>query len=120
MRRLTAGLLLLFAGAGTFLPVALQAMAAPPHACCRRKAAHQCHESVGSNSEESSVRSSGCCNHNCCRTATTSRWANAHAIATHAASRNVDGSILNPPVTALARQTSRSHSTRAPPQAAIA
>jgi hypothetical protein len=45
MRRLTARLLLLFALAGTFVPPALAATAAPPHACCIRKAAHQCHGS---------------------------------------------------------------------------
>jgi len=63
MQRLTARILLLFALAGTFVPAALQALAASPHACCLRKSAHRCH---ASGSEEPTASSAGCCNHDCC------------------------------------------------------
>jgi len=119
MQRLTARLLLLFACAGTFLPVALQAMAAPPHACCRRKAAHQCHESADSNPEESSIRSSGCCNHDCCRTLTTSQWAD-YPKAAAILSQSIDASTSSLRAALPSREISRAHASRAPPQPALA
>jgi len=124
MKRFAARLLLLFACAGTFLPVALQAMAAPPRACCRRKSAQQCHEMAASNAaasnpDESSIRSGGCCNHDCCRTLTTSQWAD-YPKAANIFSQSIDGSTFGPRAAVLAREVSRSHSSRAPPQPALA
>src|ERR1700722_1518903 len=74
MRRLTARLLLLFALSGTFVPPALAATAAPPHACCIRKAAPQCHGS-GPEADQRTVHSTSCCNQGCGRGVTTSRSA---------------------------------------------
>ena len=71
MRRLTARLLLLFALAGTFVPPALAATAAPPHACCIRKAAPQCHGSRPE-ADQRTVHSTSCCNQGCGRGVTTS------------------------------------------------
>jgi len=65
MQRRTAKLLLLFAMVGTFVPLALAATAAPPHACCIR-AAHKCHAMAGE-SDQLAIGSTGCCNHDCCR-----------------------------------------------------
>jgi hypothetical protein len=74
MQRLTAKLLLLFALAGSFIPLAMAATAEAPHACCIRKA-HHCHDSAGEESEQRIIRSASCCNHDCCRAVTTARWA---------------------------------------------
>ena len=53
MQRLTARLLLLFALAGNFLPVALAATTAPPRACCLRMA-HKCHKRPARNPKQRS------------------------------------------------------------------
>src|SRR5258708_39730585 len=74
MQRLTAKFLLLFALVGTLVPLALAATAPPPHACCVRKTAHQCHNSL-IEADQRAVRGIGCCNHDCCRAVTTSQWA---------------------------------------------
>jgi len=75
MQRLTARLLLLFALAGNLVPLALAITAAPPHACCVRKAAHHCHEPADGDSSQLVIRDIGCCNHDCCRAVTTAQWA---------------------------------------------
>ncbi len=77
MQRLTARLLLLFALAGNLVPLALAVTAAPPHACCFRKAAHQhhCHEAAAGDSSRLVIRDTGCCNHDCCRAVTSAQWA---------------------------------------------
>src|SRR5579862_1212326 len=67
MQRLTARFLLFLALVGIFLPLALAATTATAqHACCIRKAAHQCHGSFGL-SDDRAVRSTSCCSHDCCR-----------------------------------------------------
>src|SRR5215831_18486216 len=78
MQRLTARLLLLFALAGTFVPVAMQALASPPHACCLRKAVHRCHTQAAS--QDPVVSDAGCCHHDCCRAVTTAQWATSEAL----------------------------------------
>src|SRR5579863_3445615 len=93
MHRLTARLLLLFALAGTFVPLALAATAAPAHACCRRKAAHPCHDSAGAESEQLAIRGTGCCSHDCCRAVTTSQWASPQPGMTADLIRNVDAQV---------------------------
>src|ERR1700736_708166 len=75
MHRLTAKLLLLFALVGNLTPLTLAAVAAPLHACCARKAAKHCHESAASEQNQPSIRASGCCGHDCCRAAATTKWA---------------------------------------------
>jgi hypothetical protein len=74
MRRLIASVLVLFALAGNLIPLALAATTAP-HSCCVRKT-HKCHESA-SESAQLALRTISCCDHNCCRAVTTSRWASA-------------------------------------------
>ena len=75
MQRITARFLLLIALVGTMVPVAMQAKATPPHACCVRKGSHHCHESGQAPSEQPVFADVGCCNHNCCRAVTSSQWA---------------------------------------------
>lgn len=75
MQRLIARLLLLFSLAGTFAPLALQASAVPPHACCLRKAVHRCHEAAAEDRHEPIASAPGCCHHNCIRAVTTSQSA---------------------------------------------
>jgi hypothetical protein len=120
MHRLTARILLLFALAGTFVPLALAATAAPPHACCRRKAAHPCHDSAAIESDQLAIRSAGCCNHDCCRAVTTSQWANPQPGITASFAPNVDAQIRDPHPASPASELSASQSTRAPPQISIA
>jgi hypothetical protein len=73
MHRLTARLLLIFALAGNLVPLALAA-ATPAHACCLRKVANHCH-TPAAQLDQPSIRAKGCCNHDCCRAATTARSA---------------------------------------------
>jgi len=78
MHRLTARLLLLFALVGTLAPLGLAVTAAPPHACCRRKASHGCHEMAVVEPSGPAIRDAKCCNQDCCRAATTTpQWAQA-------------------------------------------
>src|ERR1700741_4135301 len=75
MQRFTARFLLLIALVGTFVPLAMQGKAAPSRACCRRQAAHHCHESAETNPNDSVASQTGCCNHDCCHAVTSSQWA---------------------------------------------
>src|SRR5271169_1781281 len=116
MQRLIARFLLLFALAGTFVPLALAATAAPPHACCLRKSFHQCH---GSDPDERAIRSAACCNHDCCRAVTTSQCAHPQPRMTALFPQNVSARAaeLNPD--SPAADLSASQSTRAPPQVSL-
>jgi len=118
MQRLTARFLLLFALAGTFVPLALAATAAPPHACCLRNGVHQCHGS-GPESDERSIRDTACCNHDCCRAVTTSQCAHPQPRMTALFPHNVSACAaeLNPDFRAAV--LSASQSTRAPPQVSL-
>ncbi len=88
MRRLTARLLLLAALVGTFIPLALAAASAPPHACCLRKTAHRCHGYAVAPAEHLSIAAIDCCSRDGRRAVTTSQWASpepsATAFSTHA------------------------------------
>jgi hypothetical protein len=114
MQRLTARLLLLFALAGTFLPVALQATAAPTHACCRR-ASHHCHDSSAQNSEETGIRDIGCCTHDRGRALTTSHSASPQPHATARFTAQIEGSVAYRQPSLLLATPNASRSTRAPP-----
>jgi hypothetical protein len=114
MHRLTAGILLFFALAGTFVPLALASTAAPPHACCLRKA-HHCHSSAASQSDQLVVRATSCCNHDCCRAITTRQWASPQPLLASTFSHNVDAHIADLQATVPAKVASASQSTRAPP-----
>jgi|SRR6266446_1985250 len=125
MHRLTARLLLLFALVGNFVPVALALSAAPPpHACCVRKSpqVHPCHGMAMATTEpeQLAVRSTGCCNHDCCRGVTVARWAQAEPVIVSALARDVAATIkflnIDSPITHL----SEFQSTRAPPPPSIA
>jgi hypothetical protein len=118
MQRLTARFLLLFAIVGTFVPLALAAAATPSHACCIRKAPHQCHGS-GSDVNERAIRTTGCCNHDCCRAVTTSRSANPQSSLSPFISQNIDARVVELPVNIRPTERSSSQSTRAPPQVSI-
>jgi hypothetical protein len=119
MQRLTARFLLLFALAGTFVPLALAATAAPPHACCMRKAAHQCHGSFAE-SDQREVRSTACCNHAYGRAVTTSQSAHPQPSLTSAFAPHLDALIPDFPAETPAAELLASQSPRAPPQSSIA
>ena len=119
MQRLTAKFLLLFALVGTFLPLASAATAAPPHACCIRKAAHQCHGSLGDASERH-VRSTSCCNHDCCRGVRTSQSAHPPTSLLSLFARNIGARVIDLDVETPATELLASQSSRAPPQISIA
>jgi hypothetical protein len=120
MHRLTARILLFFALVGTFVPLALAATAAPPHACCRRKGPHPCHDSAAIESDQLAIRNTGCCNHDCCRAVTTSQWANPQPAMTAGFAPNVDAQTTDPHPATPTAELSASQSTRAPPQISIA
>ncbi len=117
MQRLTARFLLLFALLGTFVPLALEVTAAPPHACCLRKSAHQCH---GSDPEERAFRDTSCCNQNYSRAVTTSQWAHPRSSLASLSVRTVEARLIESRVQAPANRRFASQSTRAPPQVSIA
>jgi hypothetical protein len=118
MQRLTARLLLLFALAGTFVPVAMQALAAPPHACCLRKAVHRCHQPGAS--QDPVASDAGCCNHDCCRALTTAQWATLEVSPNLSATLHVASYITVSLTSAAAKELLSSRSSRAPPQFPIA
>ncbi|MGC2474824.1 MAG: hypothetical protein WA485_10850 [Candidatus Sulfotelmatobacter sp.] len=113
MQRLTARFLLLFALAGTFVPVALQATAAPVRACCRRNAAHHCNDSVPSDAPV--LRDIGCCNHDCCHAIATSHWAHPQPSQAAATTQNTAPRQIDLPSIVPATDIFSTRSTRAPP-----
>jgi hypothetical protein len=115
MHRLTARLLLLFALAGSLIPLAQAVTAAPPvHACCVRKA-HHCHDSAGEESEQLIIRSAACCNHDCCRAAVTSQWANPQPRTTALLAETIEARAADSHPDHPEANRSSSQSTRAPP-----
>jgi len=119
MQRLTARLLLLFALVGIFVPLAQVATAAPPHACCIR-AAHKCHSLAPVESDQRTVRGTGCCNHDCCRAETTVQWAHPQPWLASGFVQNIDTRVTESHPTIPAAELSACQSTRAPPQISIA
>jgi len=119
MHRLTARFLLLLALAGTFVPIALAATAAPQHDCCLRKGVHQCHGSAP-DSDQRTVRDTSCCPHDGCRAVTTSQWAHAQPTTTSAFAQNVEARITELSTGSPASKRFSWNSTRAPPQISIA
>jgi hypothetical protein len=113
MQRLTARLLLLLALAGTFLPVALQAMASPPHACCRRKG-HHCHDSL-SNPQETTIRAAGCCDCGRGHAVTTVQCASPQPVAAGEFTTAINGNISQSQRHAPASERFALQSSRAPP-----
>src|SRR3981081_4652177 len=115
MHRLTAKLLLLLALAANFIPLALAATGSPPHACCIRKAANHCHESAASEQNEPSIRASGCCGHDCCRAATTTKWAHAPSRAEDPFVKKVGNHVASSHLDSPTIEVSEFQSSRAPP-----
>lgn len=120
MHRLTARFLLLFALAGTFAPLALAATTPPMHACCRRKAAHPCHESATSDSDQLAVRGTGCCTQGAGHAVTTAQWAIPRPGMTAAFAPTADACVNESHPDAPATNLAASDSTRAPPQISLA
>jgi len=114
MRRLTATSLLLFALAGNLVPLALAAMADPPHACCLRKAAHPCHGSATTESESLIVRTGACC-HQDCGWATATRRAQNHARVATVAAPVIAARVLSPCTDRPGSHVFQPRSSRAPP-----
>jgi hypothetical protein len=121
MQRVIAKFLLLFALAGTFVPLALAATAAPPHVCCLRKAVHQCHGSDADTSiDQRIIRSSACCNQQSCRAVTTSRSACPQTSLSVAFAQTVKARIADSRPEAPATKSLSTQSTRGPPHVSIA
>lgn len=120
MQHLTARLLLLIALAGTFAPLALQAAAAPSHACCLRKAMHRCHEAAAADRHEPVASAPGCCHQNCYRAAITKQCAHPEPSIEAAFARNTENheSDFQPEVPDFNLLSTQS--TRAPPEFAHA
>jgi hypothetical protein len=116
MQRLTAKLLLLFALVGTFVPLALAVTAAPPHACCLRKAVHQCH---GSDPDERAIRGNSCCGPNSSRAVTTSQFAHPGTSLASISAQTVEAQVAESRTKTPATKLFASQSTRAPPQVSI-
>jgi hypothetical protein len=119
MQRWTAKLLLLFALAGTFVPLALAVTAAPAHACCLRKSVHQCHGS-DSETDQRSVRTTGCCSHDCCRAVRTSQSAHPQPSLKSAFVPTIDLRASESRPATPVSELFATQSTRAPPQVSIA
>src|SRR5258708_28146734 len=116
MQRLTARFLLLFALVGTLLPLALAVAATPPHACCLRKAVHQCHEA---DAYQRAIRSTGCCNRDSQRAVTTSQSAHPRPSLTSLVAHNIAARFTESPAVTPATHLFSSQSTRAPPQISL-
>jgi hypothetical protein len=118
MHRLIARFLLFAALLGNFAPLALAATAAP-HACCVRKAAHRCHDSLAAQQAAEAghlvIHDAACCNHDCCRAVTTARWAHAQSSASAPFVQNVQAYLGQSSPIPSNIEVSRSQSTRAPP-----
>jgi hypothetical protein len=114
MQRLTARFLLLFAFVGIFLPIALQATAPPPHACCRRKSAHHCHNADESEQPEFSSRA--CCTRNRARAVTISQRAHPNASIALSSDCTAGYSTPHSNASALLAMRHASQSPRAPPR----
>jgi hypothetical protein len=118
MQRLIAKFLLLVVLVGNFAPLALAATAAP-HACCVRKAAHRCHDSLTSEQVSETgqliVRDTGSCNHDCCRAVTTARWAHAQSRASASFVRHIEAYLGESSSVPANTEVPRFQSTRAPP-----
>jgi|SRR5580692_10710824 hypothetical protein len=115
MHRLTARVLLVLLLVGLFVPVALAIAAAPPHACCVRKAMH------GRPSHDSEFNApQGCCQHDCCRTLTVAQWA--HLNPSASTRRTPPSASLQAELRWVYFAASIKHapSGRAPPQFSIA
>jgi hypothetical protein len=115
MHRLTAKLLLFLALVGNLAPPALAATAAPPHACCVRRAVHHCHDSVVSESYQFVIRDAGYCNHDCCRAATSARSAQAQPTAFTPFENKVEAYLGHSSPLSPNTEVSCFQSTRAPP-----
>jgi hypothetical protein len=118
MHRFIARLLLLAALVGNIAPLALAATPAP-HACCVRKAAHRCHDSLAAQQAAEAgqfvIHAAACCNHDCCRAVTTARWAHAQSSASAPFVQNVQAYLGESSRVPSNTEVSRSQSTRAPP-----
>jgi len=113
MQRIVATFLLLLALGANITAIAQVTSAVPAHACCRRNAAHHCHES--GSSESTNVHGTGCCNHDCCRAATTSQWAYPLPSAVPAASLVLAAELSAANLPKAGCVPAASKSTRGPP-----
>jgi len=119
MQRLTAKFLLLFAIVGAFVPLVLAVAATPPHACCIRQAAHQCHGSFAA-TDQRAVRDISCCRQDCCRAVRASYSAHPQPRLASVLSRHLNARILDFHAEGSAADLLASQSPRAPPQVPIA
>jgi hypothetical protein len=115
MHRLTARLLLLFALAGSLVPLATALTAAPSHACCVRKAAHHCHEPAIADSSQLVIRETGCCSHDCWRAVTTAQWAHPQPKLTAFFLHPIDAQLAVSQSCSPATASAEFQSSRAPP-----
>ncbi len=120
MQRLIARFLLLFTLVGTFVPLALAVSATPPHACCVRKIAHQCHGSARPESDHPAVGNANCCSHDCCRGVNTSKSAHPENFLSSVLALYVDARVPDLRFETPVTEAIASKPARAPPQVSIA
>jgi hypothetical protein len=109
MRRLTARLLLVLLLAGLVTPAVLAISAPAPHACCRRKGAHQ-HPTQGV-----VLQSVSCGDHRCCSSAASVQWAEAATQSSSCVHLAEADHAFCPAGTSLSCRRKDSHDVRAPP-----
>jgi hypothetical protein len=114
MQRTIARLLLLLALAGNLAPLALAAIAVPPHACCLRKN-HHCHNSAASSSSHSEFRSRDCCPQNGGHAVVTAQWAHPEQQAGSVTSRILACRVMLEPLAPHSSELLTQRATRAPP-----
>lgn len=112
MQRTIARLLLILSVLGTAAPIALQALSTNPHACCLRKAAHQCH---AQSTTDVAVHSPSCCTQDCCRAVRTSQFARVQPARTTTAARALTPHMNSPKHILVIATYSFSRTPRAPP-----
>jgi hypothetical protein len=115
MHRLTAKFLLLIIAAGSLVPLATAITAAPPHACCVRKAVHRCHEADSADSSGLVVRDTSCCDHACGRAVTTGRWANAQPKLAAFFLQTIHARLAGSQPDSIATASAEFQASRAPP-----
>src|SRR2546430_9720090 len=114
MQRSITRFLLLVVLLGSFGPLALAAAAPAMHACCIRKAIHDCHDS--SVSGRLAISGKSCCNTNYCRALTTARWAHAEQPSSASFAQDAEAYLGQPISISPATEIFAFHSSRAPPR----
>jgi hypothetical protein len=118
MHRFVAKFLLIFALVGNLAPLGRAVTAAPPHACCVRKAVHSCHDSLSSQKTRS-IRDASCCADRCGRSVLIVRYAHPPRLGSTVFAQNIEIFFIDYNPIVPSTKNSGSRSTRAPPHFSI-